>query len=442
MSSEKRNAIAVLGCGTVGGGTAKILIEDAEYLKQRTSLPIFLKYIVDVKFDHAKAIGLPEDLYETCYDKVLKDPDVGIVIELIGGTTLAKEFIIKALNAGKHVVTANKALLAHYGRELFALARKNHVVIGFEASCGGGIPIIRALYDGLMANRNEALYGIVNGTCNYILTQMTQNGKTYSEALAEAQRDGLAEANPTLDVSGLDSAHKLVIMSSLAFGKYVALEQTPVIGIDTLELSDVLAGQELGYTIKLIAMARKYPDGRISTIVCPAFIDKKHPLAWVSGSFNAISVYGHAVGHTMYYGRGAGASPTGSAVVSDVISILSGATEKFFNTYQIWRDLLPEAEMLPSGLGEEKFYVRFDVIDRPGVLAKVTAIFARHNISIASVVQKKVEKDGHAIPIVIITHLALEGDIAEALKEINALDELSGNTVCIRIMEEHKEFLN
>ncbi|MBR5016440.1 MAG: homoserine dehydrogenase, partial [Spirochaetia bacterium] len=237
MELDNRYGIAVLGCGTVGGGTAKILVEDNEFLRKRTNIPLFLKYIVDVKFDHAKALGLPEKLYEKDFDKVLKDPEIGVVVELIGGTTLAKDFIIKALNAKKNVVTANKALLAHYGKELFAAARKNGVVIGFEASCGGGIPIIRALYDGLLANKNEALYGIVNGTCNYILTQMTQNGKTYAEALAEAQRDGLAEANPTLDVSGLDSAHKLVIMSSLAFGKYVSLESTPVIGIDTLDLS-------------------------------------------------------------------------------------------------------------------------------------------------------------------------------------------------------------
>ncbi|MBR5672386.1 MAG: ACT domain-containing protein, partial [Spirochaetales bacterium] len=213
----------------------------------------------------------------------------------------------------------------------------------------------------------------------------------------------------------------------------------PVIGIDTLDLSDVLAGQELGYTIKLIAMAKKHKDGKISTIVCPAFIDKKHPLAWVSGAFNAVSVYGHAVGHTMYYGRGAGASPTASAVTSDIISILSGATEKFFNTYPIWLDNLPDADMLPYGLSEEKFYIRFNVLDKPGVLAKVTAIFAKHNISIASVVQKNENKEEHSIPIVIITHYALEGDIADALKEISFLDELSGNTVCIRIMEEHKE---
>lgn len=439
MSEIIRNGVAVLGCGTVGGGTAKILVEDCEYLKTRTNIPINLKYIVDVDFSHARAIGLPESLYEKDFDKVLNDPEIGVVVELIGGTTIARDFIIKALNAGKNVVTANKALLAHYGRDLFALARKNNVVIGFEASCGGGIPIIRALYDGLISNRNEAIYGIVNGTCNYILTQMIRNGKTYAEALAEAQRDGLAEANPTLDVSGLDSAHKLVIMSSLAFGAHVDIDTIPVIGIDTLELSDVKAGHDLGYTIKLIAMARKHEDGRISTIVCPAFIDKNHPLAWVSGSFNAISVYGHAVGHTMYYGRGAGSSPTASAVTSDIVSILTGALKKYFDTFPIWQDKNPEAEMLPSGLCEERFYIRINVIDRPGVLSKVTAIFASHNISIASMVQKNIDKDDYSVPIIMTTHLALEGDIAEALKELNALHELSGNTVCIRIMDEYQE---
>ncbi|MCQ2603783.1 MAG: homoserine dehydrogenase [Spirochaetia bacterium] len=439
MSNIERNAVAVLGCGTVGGGTAKILVEDCEFLRQRTNVPVRLKYIVDVNFTHARALGLPEELYEKDLDKVLADPEVGVVVELIGGTTLARTFICKALKAGKNVVTANKALLAHYGAELFALARENGVVIGFEASCGGGIPIIRALYDGLIANRNEAIYGIVNGTCNYILTQMTHDGKSYAEALAEAQTQGLAEANPTLDVSGLDSAHKLAIMSSLAFGKYVELSAIPVIGIDTLELMDVSAGQDLGYTIKLMAMARKYDDGKISTMVCPVFIDKNHPLAWVSGSFNAVSVYGHAVGHTMYYGRGAGSSPTASAVTSDIMSILTGAFQKYFNTLPIWADRIEKADMLEPSKAEEKFYIRINVIDKPGVLANVTAIFAKHDISIASMVQKNNGKDDNSIPIVIITHLAKEGDVADALQELNLLPELNGNSVCIRIMEEYKE---
>lgn len=438
MNENVRNAVAVLGCGTVGGGIAKILVEDSGFIRKRTDLPVYLKYIVDVNFSHARKLGLPENLYEKDLNKVLEDREVGVVVELIGGTTVAKDFIIKALNAGKHVVTANKCLLAHCGAELFKIARENNVVIGFEASCGGGIPIIRALYDGLIANRNEALYGIVNGTCNYILTQMTRFGKSYGEALAGAQKDGLAEADPALDVSGLDSAHKLTIMSSLAFGRRVDLSSIPVKGIDTLEIFDVVSGQEMGYTIKLIAMARKYEDGKISPKVCPVFINKNHPLAWVSGPFNAVSVYGHAVGHTMYYGRGAGSSPTASAVAADIISIMSGASEKYFNTFPIWLDCVEKADLLAPGLEEEKFYIRINVIDRPGVLAKVTAIFAKYDISLASVLQKS-NKKGDAIPIVIITHKAIERNVSKALKEIDALTELNGNSVCIMIMDEHKE---
>ncbi len=442
MNSQEKKAVAVLGCGVVGGATAEILTRDIEYLKKRTGIDFFLKYIVDIDFTHAESLSLDSTLFTSDLDTVLNDEEVCIVVELMGGTTIARDFSEKILKAGKNIVTANKALLAHHGIELFRLARENNVSISFEASCGGGIPIIRALYDGLIANKNEALYGIVNGTCNYILTEMTSNGMSYEEALAGAKAKGLAEADPTLDVSGMDSAHKLTILSSIAFGKQISLDSIPVTGIDNLELFDVASGKELGYIVKLIAMA-KIEDGKVSLRVSPSFISTEHPLAWISGSFNAISVYSHAVGHTMYYGRGAGGSPTASAVISDIISVLLGTTEKTFSHLPIWPDMSEPADILPPGENRGRYYIRITVKDQPGVLSKISTAFAVHDISISSVLQKGNGEDtiDNYVPIVITTHEAMEGSIVTALKEVDSFDFSRGNSVYLNIIDEHKESL-
>lgn len=439
--SDKTWGVAVVGCGTVGGGTALLLHRDIDLLKERSGLNLELKYIVDLNFDHAKTLGLDESLFTTDINTALEDESVKIVVELVGGITIAKTFMEKALKAGKHVVTANKALLAHHGKELFALARENKVAIGFEASCAGGIPIIRALYDGLMANDITALYGIVNGTCNYILTEMIQKGQSYDAALSEAQADGLAEADPTLDVTGMDSAHKIAIMASLAFGKAVELDRIPSKGINNLELFDVKAGQELGYVVKLLAIAEKLEDG-ISLRVRPEFIPTDHPLAWVSGPFNAVSTYGHAVGHTMYYGRGAGALPTASAVVSDVISIARGTIQQIFETAGLWSDKESDANQLPDEAITSRYYLRLMVEDTSGVLAKITAILAEHNISISSVLQKELpthKESADALPIVITTHIANEGNMMNALKVISSLDAVQADPVWVPILEEPEE---
>ncbi len=346
MKQHGQYGIAIIGCGTVGGAAAALLEEDREELSHKTGLPIRLKYIVDVDYTYAESLGLSSELFEKKLDRVLDDNEVKVVAELVGGTTTAREIVERCLEAKKHVVTANKALLAHHGPELFARARKNGVTLAFEASCGGGIPIVRALYDGLTANRIDALYGIVNGTCNFILTEMIQKGVSYSEALSDAQRTGLAEADPTLDVSGIDSAHKLTILASLAFQKRVSLEDIPVEGIDSLELSDVVFGRELGYIVKLLAVAQR-TEGGISLRVRPAFIGTDHPLAWISGPFNAVSVYGHAVGHTMYYGRGAGGRPTASAVVADILSVALGSVPAAFTSLPIWPDQTQQTSPLP-----------------------------------------------------------------------------------------------
>ncbi len=443
MTEKKEFGIAIIGCGTVGGATAALLTESATLISERSGMTLTLKYIVDVDFTHAEEIGLSESLFEKDLEKVLADPDIHIAVELIGGTTTAKTVTARCLEAGKHVVTANKALIAHFGTELLTIARENDVCLAFEASCAGGIPIVRALYDGLIANRIDALYGIVNGTCNYILTAMTQNGQSYNDALGEAQRDGLAEADPTLDVSGMDSAHKLAILGSLAFGRKVDLEAIPVSGIDTLALQDVVFGRELGYIIKLLAIAKRMEKG-LSLIVRPAFIALEHPLAWVSGPFNAVSVYGHAVGHTMYYGRGAGGSPTASAVVSDIISVALGTIPLLFKTLNVWPEESKPAVQLSSMDIHSRYYIRLMVEDKPGVFAKFASVLGSHGISISSVLQKEPAEGSTgpvAVPVVITTHEVPEGDLVSALQEINTFPEVKEPAVCINIIDEHEENL-
>ena len=433
--------VAVVGCGTVGGATAKILTCDRETLLERVPRPLELRCIVDVDFTHARQLNLDESLFRNNLDDALNDDGVHVIIELVGGLTIAREVIEKALRAGKHVVTANKALLAHCGTELYALARSCGVALAFEASCAGGIPIIRALCDGLLANRLDALYGITNGTCNFILTEMTNHGQSYAEALARAQQDGLAEADPTLDVAGVDSAHKLAIMASLAFGQKVDFETIPVSGIDTLELCDITFGQTLGYVLKLLAIASRQEDG-ISLRVRPAFISREHPLAWVSGPFNAVSVYGHATGHTMYYGRGAGGTPTASAVVADILSLAVGAWQRTFDQLAIWPDLAEEANQLSIDAVRSRYYLRILCEDRPGVLGQIATIFGKRDISISSLLQHEpTEETPLGVPVVITTHLAMEGDVRKAIREIEDLDAIKAPIVCIGIVEEYPEDL-
>jgi homoserine dehydrogenase len=434
--------VAVVGCGTVGGAVATILSRQQDILRSRIGPELQLRHVVDVDFAHARQLGLDEALFRDDLDEVLADDAVGVVVELIGGTTAAREVTQRALRAGKSVVTANKALLARHGPELYALARQHDACIAFEAACGGGIPIIRALCDGLIANRIDALYGIVNGTCNYILTSMSQRGVSYASALAEAQREGLAEADPTLDVAGVDSAHKLAIMASFAFGKKIDFEAIPVQGIDALELCDVRYGQELGYVVKLLAIAQRTEKG-VSLRVRPVFITKEHPLAWVSGPFNAISVYGHATGHTMYYGRGAGGMPTASAVVADIASVALGVAKEAFARLAIWPDRAEAATQLPIEAVRSRYYIRVMAEDRPGVLAKIAAILGRHDISISSVLQHEPHDEDKAmgVPVIITTHRAVEGPVRKALGEVDALDVIKAGTVCIGIVDEHPEKL-
>jgi homoserine dehydrogenase len=439
--ATKSVGIALLGCGIVGGGVASILLDQRELLQQRTGMQFDVRHVVVRDLKKAdRRTGLP---VSTDAMAAINDPKVDIVVELIGGTTLAGEYLQAALKAGKPVVTANKSLLAARGPELFSLARKHSACIAFEASCGGGIPIINALTYGLVANRIDALVGIVNGTCNFILTQMTRNGWSYAKALAEAQAMGFAEADPTLDVSGRDAAQKLAVLAGLAFNARIDEADVHIEGIDTLQDQDFKLAKELGYVIKLLAIAERvvtptHPN-RLGLRVHPTLVHQSDLLAEVSGSFNAVSVYGNAVGHALFYGRGAGRMPTASAVVSDIVNVALGVTLLAFKQLAVYPDSSAKAEVLPITELTSRYYLRLVAKDQPGVLAQVTKILSDQNISLSAILQHEVNA-GQFVPIVITTHLAKEGSLQKALKEINASPAMSGRAVCLRIIDQPREF--
>ena len=440
MSEVRESGVVLVGCGTVGGATAGLLTGSGEELAARLGIRPALRSIVDVDFAHARSLGLDESLLATDLAAELAREDVATVVELVGGTTIARDVVARALTAGKHVVTANKALLAHHGPELFALAREHGRCIAFEASCAGAIPIVSALTGQLAADRVEALYGIVNGTCNFILTAMAEQGLTYEAALADAQHRGLAEADPTLDVEGGDSAHKLAILASLAFRKRIDLGRIYVEGIDRLQLQDIHYGRELGYVVKLLAIARLQAD-RLSLRVHPAFISTRHPLARVSGPFNAVSVYADHSGHTMHYGRGAGGVPTASAVVGDIAAVARGESQARFDSLGLWPDRCQEAELVDIDHIRCRYYLRLHVADHPGVFAALAAVLAEQRISISSVLQHEPNESSpeDGVPVVITPHRAVEGDLRRAIEAMNRLDDVRGACACIRMVEEHPE---
>ena len=430
--------ISLLGAGTVGGGVIQILREGREALARRTSVAFDLRH-VGVR-DLSKLRKLPVDVpLTTDMNACIDDPRVSIVVELLGGTTVADTLVRRALEAGKHVVTANKSLLAAKGPELFALAKKNNVSIAFEASCGGGVPIIDSLTRGLLANRVDALVGIVNGTCNAILTRMTQNGWDYPTALKEAQELGFAEADPAMDVSGRDAAQKLAILASLAFGVRVRESDVFIEGIDTIAAAEINFAAELGYVIKLLAIGERVGGDRIALRVHPTFVSKENVLADVSGGFNAVSVYGHAVGHTLFYGRGAGSSPTASAVVADLIDVALGSYPARFAKLNIFPDALAAAAILPMEDVLCRHYVRLTVRDVPGTIARISEVFGRHAISLSAILQRE-DSSGNVVPLFVTTHRAAEGAMRAAMKEIDSLDCVTPPGVRLRIIDSPKEF--
>jgi homoserine dehydrogenase len=430
--------VCLLGHGVVGAGVVQILAEQRELIYGRTGLRFDVRRVVvrDVAKHGKSKADLP---FTTDANGAIDDPEVQVVVEAIGGTGIARELIERALRHGKHVVTANKALLSARGPELFALARRHNACIAFEASCGGGIPIIDALSRGLVANRIDALVGILNGTCNVILTRMTRSGWNFTDALAEAQTLGFAEADPTLDVSGRDTAQKLGLLAGLAFNCRVAESDIHVEGIDTLQPADIAFASELGYVIKLLAIAEREPDGRLSLRVHPSLVHEGDVLAEVSGGFNAISVWGHALGHALFYGRGAGAGPTASAVVADLINVALGTHPLVFKRLKTYPDTVAPAQVLPFEQSHSRYYLRLTVKDQPGVLGQVTMIFGRHGISLSAIRQKETDHE-QLVPVVITTHRAQEGPMRAAVKEIDDLETVQPPTVCLRIVDQPKEF--
>ena len=434
--NETTVGIALLGCGVVGSGVVKILAEQAELIARRTGLRFDIRHVV-VRDPARHSNGkLP---FTSDGAAAVDDPSVQIVLELMGGLSPAEAWVERALKLGKPVVTANKSLLAARGAELFSLARRHNSAIAFEASCGGGIPIIDALQRGLIANRIDALVGIVNGTCNVILTRMTRNAWSYQQALAEAQKLGFAEADPTLDVSGRDAAQKLAILASLAFTARVAESDIHVEGIDTLSPTDIHFAGEMGYVIKLLAIGERDADGRLALRVHPTLVHHDDVLAEVSGSFNAISIYGHALGHALFYGRGAGQLPTASAVVADLIGVATGTTLLAFRRLNLFPDSAAPASTLPMDQLRSRYYLRLTARDLPGVMAQVTHALGQQGISLSAIRQHESE-DSQFVPVVITTHMAREGAIRMALKAIDALPTIQGPTVCLRVIDQPKEF--
>ena len=426
--------VGIIGFGTVGTGTAKILLENKDVISQRTGFDINLKKIADLDIKKSRGIKLPEGILTTNADDILNDPEINIVIELIGGIHPAKELILKAIRNKKHVVTANKALIATEGNEILAEAEKHGVEIGFEASVAGGIPIIKIIKEGLVANRILAVYGIINGTSNYILTKMTDEGIEFSDALKEAQRLGYAEADPAYDIEGIDSAHKLAILASLAYDIPLSFNDVYKEGITRITSQDIGFAGELGYKIKLLAIA-KASGGKVELRVHPTMIPKDYLISKVDGVFNAIYVQGDAVGDTLYYGRGAGDMPTGSAVVSDVVDIGKKIVRSQESGVRSKKAvLIPRSGLKVKGIEdiEAMYYFRFTAFDKPGVLSSISGVLGSYNISITSVIQKG-RSLGEAVPLIVLTHTAKEKDVIKAVAEIDRLSVVADKTLYIRV---------
>ncbi|NOX97278.1 MAG: homoserine dehydrogenase [Nitrospirae bacterium] len=422
--------IGLIGWGTVGGGLVKILKTNAHLIEERLGGKLEIKAIADKDIVSPRSIEIDKKLLTTDVESLLHDPEIDIIVELIGGKEPARTYLLEAIKEGKHIVTANKALLAECG-EIFKAAGKRGVNIGFEGSVGGGMPIIKVLKEGLVANRMEAILGIINGTANYILSRMTSEDKDFQEVLAEAKRLGYAESDPAMDVEGTDSAHKLAILASLAFGTRVKLNDIYVEGIKEITQADIRYAKEVGYSIKLLSIAKEN-QGRIEARVHPTLLPQEHLLASVNGVFNACFLTGDAVGNILVYGQGAGEMAAGSAVAADLVdlarNILSGTPHRVpVLTYP-----LGAAKMKPMKETLCRYYLRFSVLDRPGVLGSISNLLGKKDIGIASVIQKE-RREEDIVPIVIMTHEAKEENIRIALQKIDQLAVVKAKTMLIRV---------
>ena len=437
MPTARPVCVGLIGFGTIGTGVVRLLRAHRAEVARRAGRPIALTTIADVDLDTDRGIQTTGIRLTRDAMSLIGDPEIDVVLELIGGFEPARRFVLEAIAHGKDVVTANKALLAVHGEAIVAAAERAGVRLGFEASVGGGIPILRTLKEGLAGDRTTAVYGIVNGTCNHILTTMTREGRSFDDVLAEAQRLGLAEANPATDIDGVDSAHELALLTTLAFGVRPRFAYIPTEGIRHVDAVDIAFARELGYTIKLLAIAKD--GGRaVEARVHPTMIPNGHLLADVGGNFNALFVRGAALGPTMYYGQGAGSAPTATAVVADLVA---AARDRAVGTavrvppWGVPQAALRAVRVQPLADLEGEYYLRFTALDRPGVLARIAGVLGRFDISIAAVIQKD-RRAGTTVPVVIRTHRARERNLTKALTAIGRLAAVRGKPVCIRIEEQ------
>ncbi|MDX1669496.1 MAG: homoserine dehydrogenase, partial [Limnobacter sp.] len=420
---------------TVGTGTFTVLQENAKEIERRVGFPIEITVVADLNEERARQIvGEGVEISTNAFDVVVRE-DIDVVVELIGGYTIAKQLVLAAVEAGKHVVTANKALLAVHGDEIFAAAEKANVMVAFEAAVAGGIPVIKAVKEGLAANQIEYVAGIINGTCNFILSEMREKGLPFQEVLTQAQALGYAEADPTFDIEGVDAAHKITLLSALAFGVPVQFDKAYIEGITQLTREDINFAEELGYRVKLLGITRKAEEG-IELRVHPTLIPNRRLIANVEGVMNAVLVKANAVGPTLYYGAGAGAMPTASAVVADLIEIARSFQAPLTSRVPVLafqKDHVENAQVLPMNKVVTAFYLRLLVADKPGVLAELTSILSKHHISIGSMIQRQLEDEGEEAQIVLLTHRCVEGDIDEALVEIEALETVLDRVIRVRV---------
>ena len=429
--------VGLLGIGTVGGGTFAVLKRNQEEITRRAGRGIVITMVADREVEKARKIVGEGVIVTADANEIVTNPDIDIVVELIGGYTVAKELILKAIENGKHVVTANKALLASHGTEIFAAAQKKGVMVAFEAAVAGGIPIIKALREGLTANRIEWIAGIINGTSNFILSEMRDKGLTFDTVLKQAQKLGYAEADPTFDIEGIDAAHKLTIMAAIAFGIPMQFDKVYTEGIAKLTREDIRYAEELGYRIKLLGITKRTPRG-IELRVHPTLIPTRRLIANVEGVMNAIVVKGDAVGATLYYGAGAGAEPTASSVVADLVDVtrMHTADPKHRVPHLAFQpDLLSNTPILPMEEVETSYYLRLRTLDKPGVLADITRILADLDISIDAMVQKEPSEGEDKVNIIMLTHMTVEKNINAAIVKIEKLPVMTGKVTRIRLEE-------
>jgi homoserine dehydrogenase len=432
--------IGLLGCGTVGTGVAKLLLEQRDLIASRLGAVLVLKRVADIDIGRDRGIRFPDGVLVEDARKVVEEPGIDIIVEMIGGEGIARELILKAIANGRHIVTANKALIAGHGNEIISAAAEKKVDLYFEASVGGCMPIIKTLRESLVGNRIAAMTGILNGTCNYILSKITDEGSTFADALAKAQKEGYAEADPTLDVEGFDTAHKIAILSALAYGMPINLKDVYIEGISHITPMDIEFAGQFGYRIKLLAISKHRGDA-VEARVHPTMIPFGNLLSNVNGTLNAVTVSGDAAGDILLYGRGAGMLPTASAVVGDLVdlarNILSGTSGRV-PTLAFQPDKIRAIPIMPIDRISSHYYFRFSVLDRPGVLSAVSGILGRHGISLQSVHQKGRKADG-GVPVVMLSHRAREADVQKALREIGALEVTAARPVLIRIEDESLE---